>query len=390
MLGFKNIICGLCPNGCALSVDESDDFEIEIKGNRCVLAKQFIVQQIVALGGDVDNFQIISHEEDDPFSFEQIAAIFQCWGFELKKIHSKLFIQGSPERSEYRVVVENTQGQWFVLEQIITAAREKKQRIINVLAALKQKQQPFVEPYCISTQGEAIIESDSGLWQLSAFIRGEGLDREQYLYEAWRASQMALFLVGLQSRSDEIFDFVDEPPFELKTYILHLVQQIRKHHSDLMPALVPIIAFCEDVLFKKIDEIPMTFCHGDFHAMNIIWGENQIKAVIDWEFCGFKPEIYDVCNMIGCLGMEHPSSLSRELVLDFISILREQSTIKANSWELLIDFIVGLRFAWLSEWLRKEDQEMIELELDYMNLLIENKQALLELWGIKDVTSERI
>ena len=114
----------------------------------------------------------------------------------------------------------------------------------------------------------------------------------------------------------------------------------------------------------------------------LIWGSHQIKAVIDWEFCGFKPEIYDVCNMIGCLGMEHPSSLKGELVMDFISMLREQSTISELSWRLLVDFIVALRFAWLSEWLRKEDEEMINLELDYMNLLIENKQALLELWEI--------
>jgi homoserine kinase type II len=48
-----------------------------------------------------------------------------------------------------------------------------------------------------------------------------------------------------------------------------------------------------------------------------------------------------------------------------------------------LDFIVALRFAWLSEWLRKSDKEMIELEQVYMRLLIENKEQLVHSWGLQ-------
>jgi len=44
------------------------------------------------------------------------------------------------------------------------------------------------------------------------------------------------------------------------------------------------------------------------------------------------------------------------------------------------DFVVALRFAWLSEWLRRDDVEMIALELDYMDLLIEHRGRLRSLW----------
>jgi homoserine kinase type II len=41
-----------------------------------------------------------------------------------------------------------------------------------------------------------------------------------------------------------------------------------------------------------------------------------------------------------------------------------------------------MRFAWLSEWLRKDDREMIGLELDYMDLLIQNRDALARVWTL--------
>ena len=48
-----------------------------------------------------------------------------------------------------------------------------------------------------------------------------------------------------------------------------------------------------------------------------------------------------------------------------------------------MDFIVALRFAWLSEWLRKSDKDMIKLEQVYMLLLIENKEKLMHSWGLQ-------
>jgi hypothetical protein len=35
-----------------------------------------------------------------------------------------------------------------------------------------------------------------------------------------------------------------------------------------------------------------------------------------------------------------------------------------------------LRFGLLSEWLRKRDREMLELEMVYMNLILEHREAL--------------
>jgi len=132
--------------------------------------------------------------------------------------------------------------------------------------------------------------------------------------------------------------------------------------------------------FKVHDKLPIAFCHGDYHPLNVIWGEKSIRKVIDWEFMGYKPEIYDVANMIGCLGMEEPKSLISGIVGSFVRELRKKDFMQLWSWRYLHEFIIALRFAWLAEWLRKDDKEMIELELVYMFLLIDNRRNIERVW----------
>jgi homoserine kinase type II len=147
-----------------------------------------------------------------------------------------------------------------------------------------------------------------------------------------------------------------------------------------MPRIIPVLAFLEKDFMSVCDRLPVRFCHGDYHPLNIIWGEQDILSVIDWEFSGIKPEIYDLVNMVGCLGIEHPSSLVGDLVKNLIAQVTAADLYSDISWDHFIEFVVAMRFAWLSEWLRKDDKEMIGLELDYMDLLIRNRDVLSRAW----------
>jgi homoserine kinase type II len=56
--------------------------------------------------------------------------------------------------------------------------------------------------------------------------------------------------------------------------------------------------------------------------------------------------------------------------------LNQSKWVSNASWEVLIEFVIAIRFAWLSEWLRHDDLEMIALETVYMNLLTDNADML--------------
>jgi homoserine kinase type II len=163
-------------------------------------------------------------------------------------------------------------------------------------------------------------------------------------------------------------------------FIRDLVRTLADREPDLLKKVQSAINFLETDFADTHDRLPSAFCHGDFHALNVIWGSAGIKAVIDWEFSGLKPDLYDAAIMIGCLGSENPAALAGPLALDFISRLKACGAISRLSLSVLVEFVIALRFAWLSEWLRHDDRAMIDLETTYINLLYHHSDDLKQIW----------
>jgi homoserine kinase type II len=42
--------------------------------------------------------------------------------------------------------------------------------------------------------------------------------------------------------------------------------------------------------------------------------------------------------------------------------------------------VLAIRLAWLSDWLRRDDREMIELETDFIGLLSASREVLGRAW----------
>jgi homoserine kinase type II len=388
---MKHIICLECPNGCNLTIHNFETSEIRIEGNLCEKGINFAYKIIEYESEDNKTFKkdsnlptkrIVSTEKLPIYSKDTLSRIAVLWDIELKELRRDKNIEGSPERTVFRLVIEDKKNKLYVVEQIPLHTLNLKTKIIKTLEFLSENKMPFIEPYIKDGKNRYILEYNRQFWQVVPFIEGASLDREKYLYEKWRTKSLAQFLFELKSKSLNIPYFKKEEVFSLISYIASLTTQIRKHRPKLTKEIDGVIAFIENKFFHVYYKFPVSFCHGDYHPLNIIWGKEGIKRVIDWEFLGYKPEVYDVANIIGCLGIEHPSSLVDELVCDFISIVHSAKIISDLSFEYIIEFIVALRFAWLSEWLRKEDDEMIALELSYMKLLIDNKVKLLKTWKL--------
>ncbi len=373
----RDLICPSCPNGCRLTIAVRGEQGVELRGNGCALGLEF-VRTLPAAGGRA----VIACEPSTLHTREWLKEVAASWGIRVKALRPRLIPAGSPERTLFRVVVEDAQGGRFILEQIPTAARCAKMRIIRVLEFLSAKGLAGITPYRADGDGEYLHARDGGLWQLVPFVDGVPLDRERYIHEGWRAGVLARFLIELKEASRGLPHSSPAEPFSLTTYIRTLCSRIERCEPALMPRVDPIIAFLEQGFMAIHDALPTGFCHGDYHPLNIIWGERDIRSVIDWEFAGAKPEVYDLANMVGCLGVEHPSSLVGDLVVNLIAQLRGAGLYADISWRHFSEFVIALRFAWLSEWLRKEDRQMIALELDYFDLLIRNHDRLVRAWSL--------
>ena len=87
--------------------------------------------------------------------------------------------------------------------------------------------------------------------------------------------------------------------------------------------------------------------------------------------------------MVSCLGIEDPECLVTGAVVDFIRTLKRSGAYDEKSFEHLPALVIAMRFAWVSEWLRKKDEEMLRLEFDYFDLLTKHLSGLKSTWSRK-------
>ncbi|NDV24387.1 phosphotransferase [Desulfovibrio sp. JC022] len=291
------------------------------------------------------------------------------WGLETLERHNDKNIPGSTERTISRSVIEDTENRLWLMERIAGTQVNKRSAIAENLLTLQKSGMDWLLPYQETKDGQVIAEVMGLPWQLSPFYASDELPRPEYVFDAERGTELAKFITQLREHTKGKEMQGQDQSFALIEYARKLVETVKEREPTVYKRLEPICAR----LFPKMEQfpqLPKAFCHGDFHPLNVLWKGKKVGAVIDWEFSGMRPEIYDVANMIGCVAFENPGALGEGLIPAFMDGLYDNTDISDDSYESLPAYIPALRFAWLSEWLRKKDHEMIEMELEFMELLL--------------------
>ena len=324
--------------------------------------------------GDIISGQFVPEKKKINFTNEYLVKVMKLWGKIFLHTLPDIPIQGSPERSLYRTVVEDSDNNKYILEQIGHSNIRRKEKIAGIIEFFKEKNLA-VTPNCQLFDNTHLGEIGGKYWLLTPFVQGNALNRREYWNEGWRGKASAEFLIKMREASESL-DF-GEKVFSLPEYIETLVRNIRNKNIDLYQVLKPTIEYLRREFFPHYSSIPISFAHGDPHPLNIIWGDSTIISVIDWEFCGLKPVLYDVALIIGCVGSESPKALFGNFIKEFLINVTKHLIHKENGLQYLSAFIIALRFAWLSEWLRRQDKEMQDFELQYMDFLFQNLEKLL-------------
>jgi homoserine kinase type II len=258
------------------------------------------------------------------------------------------------------------------------AARKQEiaQAAVRLAAGL-----PEIKPWRSFVPGRYVDERADGAWQVSPFVPGVPLDRPAYAFEGWRGGVLADLLVRFRDAAADLTESGGAVGFSLAAFARDLFGKLRDRDRPLFERLYPALLHCERSLFAALERVPPRFSHGDFHPLNVIWSRTGLNALIDLEFCGVRPETYDAAMLVGCLGMEDPRCLTGDLVSTLLVDLRSRAGFDEASWACFADLVLGLRFAWLSDWLRRGDEEMIDLEAVYIGLLLRDGPALRAAWA---------
>jgi homoserine kinase type II len=315
------------------------------------------------------------------FDKEILFEVTKLWDLELKRLHPEIPISGSPERSEFRIVIESNKQNLFILERVPASAVIRKKYVARHLDLLESSGLELVIPYRKNRYGEQVLPHDGKFWQIQDFLSGIALDRPSYAFEGWRGKVLADFLAQLRRCSADWHE-QKQQPFDLRSYIDRFMRDVDRHDRQHLERIQPAFHHIRRKFLNVYDDLPTAFCHGDYHPLNVIWAPFGIGTVIDWEFCGYKTAMYDAANMVGCLGIEDPDALSEDCVCTFIDGLQKSGIYEKKSWGYFYDLIIAIRFGWMAEWLRKKDLEMVEMECDYWDLLLTHRKPLMKIWRV--------
>ncbi len=300
------------------------------------------------------------------------------WQIDIHCVRTDIEIQGSPERALSRVVIEDTLGRRFLVEQFDFGKRALRDRVARAVDFLFTQGLTQVVPYRKTVKGEFLLFFEGICFQVSEFLDGTPLKRPDYLSSSAMGKNTARFLVQMAEAALGMKEHLSFPRFSIKNYIHNLFRTMKIHDRPVHDRFLPVINFLESEFMPAHDHFPFAFCHGDLHPLNIIWDQDEIRAVIDWEFAGIKPDLYDAANFVGCAGIENPNGLGMDMVMTFVTDLHRTDVISDMGWRFFPEYVLALRFAWLSEWLRKKDQEMIDLEHAFMRILIDHMPDIKE------------
>ncbi len=352
-----SIICTICSNGCHLTVESSASGS-HISGNECVRGVGFAARELKG------TFPKPFSSDLKELSHDDIAEIIKSWNLALERVLPAIPIEGSPERSLFRTVF-SAGGARYILEEVELSRFSQRKVICEVMEEF-HNQLPLIK-YLKGTEGDEIQLWQERGWMVHAYVEHQKLNRGLFWDEKWRGEALGSVLCSLINRGE--LDVCGS--FSVEQYVRKLMRDIKRTKADLFNELTPIVELIEQKLFPELSSLPRSICHGDAHPLNILWGDESLIALIDWEFCGNRPRIYDLALVIGCVGSESPEALDGGFNRSLIETVRNGVDLSDREWQLLPVMIIALRFNWLSEWLRKNDKEMIRFELFYMNHLIE-------------------
>lgn len=299
--------------------------------------------------------------------------LLTSFGVHFSRHRQDIAIPGSPERCLFRRVVEDADGNLFVLEQLSPGQPPRREAIARLLSDLSEHGLSGLAPYLrVPATGAFVLQDWGRHWQLSPFVPGIELPRPGYLDDASLGDSLGAWLGAFRRGADAV-----TPPsgrmaglreLSLPDYIADLLAQLSHVRPDVharailpLPALAGFLEACPDM--------PRVLSHGDIHPLNVIWGARGLRAVIDWEFAGMLPAVYDLANCLGCLSIEGDGGLDTPFARALLSRVRDEGLLPADQARWLSPAILATRFGWLSEWLRRGDEEMVSLELDFMEHL---------------------
>jgi aminoglycoside phosphotransferase (APT) family kinase protein len=202
----------------------------------------------------------------------------------------------------------NTTTGKYVLKRYLYHNRvQKLQLILTLLSYLKS--QNFPVNYTISTKNNKLFcELEGGLYTLHRFIDGttykktSQLNREQFVDAIKTLVRYHTVVWNLNLEGETIESSVLPVVYTENTQWLR--SYINKHR-DIFTSSIDyqfIMRQIDKMEFflseNSYNSLPRIIIHGDYRAANLVFKDNQVVGVLDWDLVQYAPRLVDVCGKL--------------------------------------------------------------------------------------------
>ncbi len=300
----------------------------------------------------------------------------EAWNIKFKKRLDKISLAGSPSRTITRFVFSDDKDNLYTAEGFACEREDKQIRQTVMLEFLKENGLESVLPAIRTVSGGYGVRLDNLFYQVRPFADADSFPDHSHWNQAVYGNIWSEFLLALRKVS-KLPDFPknSDRNFRFTRYLPILIKELKCRAPGIENRLEPVLESLRD--FLEIEPcLPAFFAHGDFHPGNILMRNNQIKAVIDWEFSGMKTAGYDAALMIGCLGIDDSEWMTGPAARTMIGNLIRNRYMPPMALKYFPDLTIAIRLAWLAEWAELNESALLERELSFVELLSARKEKI--------------
>ena len=171
------------------------------------------------------------------------------------------------------------------------------------LAHLARRQVPVLLPRTMESGAICLVEGDA-VWEVFPFIEGESpVEGNAEHVEAVGAALSRLHAAGkgFGPRLNKLGPRGEMDPIELLDIATRINGESPECTAVLRPYRCWTVSAARALTQREYEALPHTLVHGDIQPANIIMVDGHVAAFVDWDWCAWRPRIYDLaCALLFC------------------------------------------------------------------------------------------
>ncbi len=174
-----------------------------------------------------------------------------------------------------------------------------------------------------ATSGDTLVALDGEFYEIQEFIEGSYFQHTKLAHLQEAAIKLGNYHACVQGfKPLELQDTgtLYDPAF-LTGYLAELKDSLGGERDVLMQQIVQELeTHAKDltICFDKHDDLPHLFIHGDYHAGNLIFDDNHIVGVVDYDKACWQPRVVEVAEALIYFSSPRPGHLKHLVYSGFL------------------------------------------------------------------------